>query len=1426
MRAEGSVSKKRGGVVRRAQIVVWLGALLAAVLVSSSSGQGPPPSPPGLDRAIAAKEKHAERLLDKPGVAGVAVALNPAGRPVIEIYKETSDVSELPDELDGVPVESTTTGVIEPYDHLPTHRFPRPVPIGVSAGLSGVATGTIGVRVSNGTQTYALSNNHVFAGVNTASIGDPIISPGDADGGSDPADRIGTLAAYQTIDFNGGTNTMDAAIALTSTANVGAATPTDGYGLPSPITTSAALGLPVQKYGRTTGLQPGNVAGTNISVDVCYIAFGDFCLQEARFAGQISVSPGPFAAPGDSGSLIVTQGGNQPVALLFAGGDGLTIGTPIDLVLQRFGVTIDGTPPQEGPPTAPTALTALAGAGNVSLSWTAPSFDGGLPVSGYRIYRGTSPGSETFHQALGNVTSFLDTGLTNGTTYYYKVSAENGNGEGPLSNAAQATPTDLVAPAEPLPVLDSFNRANENPLSDAGRWSNGVIGSTETGLTVSSNQLACTRTTTCTAWRNNAQYGADAESWARLATLPGTGNSLRLYVRLQQAGSGGSAYMLRTIEQTGTDQVLLERIDTGTLVTRLTIPQELAAGDTLLLRAKGSAIEAWRHNGSSWARLGVVQDSTYAGPGRAGVGLRGTTARVDDFGARSLSQSPPTAPTALTALAGAGNVSLSWTAPSFDGGLPVSGYRIYRGTSPGSETFHQALGNVTSFLDTGLTNGTTYYYKVSAENGNGEGPLSNAAQATPTDLVAPAEPLPVLDSFNRANENPLSDAGRWSNGVIGSTETGLTVSSNQLACTRTTTCTAWRNNAQYGADAESWARLATLPGTGNSLRLYVRLQQAGSGGSAYMLRTIEQTGTDQVLLERIDTGTLVTRLTIPQELAAGDTLLLRAKGSAIEAWRHNGSSWARLGVVQDSTYAGPGRAGVGLRGTTARVDDFGARTMGAPPPDTEPPGAPGTLTATATSSSQIDLSWQAATDNVAVTLYRIESCDGAGCSDYSEIATTSSTSFANSGLSASTSYSYRVRAQDAVPNVGDYSNTASATTPAPPDTEAPSAPGDADCDRDSSSSQIEVTWQAATDNVAVMLYRIERCEGTGCSDFAEIALSTSTTHIDTGRSPSTSYSYRVRAQDAVPNVGDYSNTASATTPAPPDTEPPGAPGTLTATATSSSQINLSWQAATDNVAVTLYRIESCDGAGCSDYSEIATTASTSYVNSGLSASTSYSYRVRAQDAVPNVGDYSNTASATTSSGVVAPAEPLPTIDGFNRRNESPLSDSGRWSNGVIGSSETGLRVVSNTLACTRTTTCSAWRSGPGETFGPDAEVWARVTTLPGTNNQFRLYARLQQPGAGGSGYMLRTNQLTGTDQVFLERIDAGVIVPRLTISRELALGDTLLLRVKGTTLEAWLKRGTTWSLLGSIADSTYAAGGRVAVGIRGKSGRLDDFGAR
>src|SRR6185503_13690525 len=90
-------------------------------------------------------------------------------------------------------------------------------------------------------------------------------------------------------------------------------------------------------------------------------------------------------------------------------------------------------------------------------------------------------------------------------------------------------------------------------------------------------------------------------------------------------------------------------------------------------------------------------------------------------------------------------------------------------------------------------------------------------------------------------------------------------------------------------------------------------------------------------------------------------------------------------------------------------------------------------------------------------------------------------------------------------------------------------------------------------------------------------------------------------------------------------------GTLSATASGSAQVNLAWGAASDNVGVTGYRVERCAGSGCTAFAQIAAPAGTSFSDTGLSASTSYSYRVRASDAAGNLGAYSNAASATTAS---------------------------------------------------------------------------------------------------------------------------------------------------------------------------------------------------
>ncbi len=338
-------------------VVVAIFGLLVLSSVLSAQGR----SDWAFEHVKDVQERHTDRLMAINGVVGTAIGLGQNERLAIKVLLEKPGVGGIPAALEGVPVQPVITGKIyalpkpdkpgkppkpepeEPVD--PTSRFDRPVPIGVSTGHPNITAGTIGCRVTDGSNVYALSNNHVYADENEASIGDNVLQPGPVDGGGTYPDRydvIGTLADFVPIDF-GGTNTVDAAIALSNIDLLGNATPLDGYGTPKSGTVAAAINMPVKKYGRTTGLTKGRVYALNATVDVGYDS------GVARFVGQIIITPGGFSAGGDSGSLVVFDGkgrskadDRKPVGLLFAGNDFMTVANPIDLVLDAFGVTVDG----------------------------------------------------------------------------------------------------------------------------------------------------------------------------------------------------------------------------------------------------------------------------------------------------------------------------------------------------------------------------------------------------------------------------------------------------------------------------------------------------------------------------------------------------------------------------------------------------------------------------------------------------------------------------------------------------------------------------------------------------------------------------------------------------------------------------------------------------------------------------------------------------------------------------------------------------------------------------------------------------------------------------------------------------------------------------------------------------------------------------
>lgn len=336
--------------------LAFMGALLAELFLPSPAAIGARwRNATSLSAALTAQDAHTLDLLGIEGVVGTAVGLGADGGHVVLVYTARPGIMGLPAMLEGTPVRTEVTGEFWALGDGPRAkeadtpvnrrgRFPRPVPIGVSGGQPDVTAGTIGARVTGEGRTFALSNNHVFANRNDASPGDNILQPGRVDGGTDPSNSIGTLHAFEPLRFCRllacPDNRIDAAIALTDADNLGTGTPADGYGEPRTETITAVLGQSVQKYGRTTGQTTGVVNGINATINVNYNT------GTARFVDQVLISDGSFSQGGDSGSLVVTRssGGDdrRPVGLLFAGSNTHTIANPIDLVLDRFDIEIDG----------------------------------------------------------------------------------------------------------------------------------------------------------------------------------------------------------------------------------------------------------------------------------------------------------------------------------------------------------------------------------------------------------------------------------------------------------------------------------------------------------------------------------------------------------------------------------------------------------------------------------------------------------------------------------------------------------------------------------------------------------------------------------------------------------------------------------------------------------------------------------------------------------------------------------------------------------------------------------------------------------------------------------------------------------------------------------------------------------------------------
>jgi hypothetical protein len=216
----------------------------------------------------------------------------------------------------------------------------RPLRPGLSIAHPSVTAGTLGGFVRTDAGLSILSNNHVLAASDAATIGDPVLQPGPYDGGR-PEDRVATLAAFQRFR-SGQPNLVDAAVATLDAGTEADPGDVPGGALTGPVPGAADVDAdePVEKVGRTTGHTRGVV--TAVEVDAVAVQYDDVV---HRFDDQIEIqgTTGAFSAGGDSGSVIWRSRDRAPLALLFAGsaeggaqGGGVTFANPLATVLQTF----------------------------------------------------------------------------------------------------------------------------------------------------------------------------------------------------------------------------------------------------------------------------------------------------------------------------------------------------------------------------------------------------------------------------------------------------------------------------------------------------------------------------------------------------------------------------------------------------------------------------------------------------------------------------------------------------------------------------------------------------------------------------------------------------------------------------------------------------------------------------------------------------------------------------------------------------------------------------------------------------------------------------------------------------------------------------------------------------------------------------------
>jgi Galactose oxidase-like, Early set domain/Fibronectin type III domain len=578
----------------------------------------------------------------------------------------------------------------------------------------------------------------------------------------------------------------------------------------------------------------------------------------------------------------------------------------------------------------------------------------------------------------------------------------------------------------------------------------------------------------------------------------------------------------------------------------------------------------------------------------------------------SSSATPPLPPSNLVAAnVSTRQIDLSWT----DNSANEEGFAIESSVDGAPFTQIATVGpGVTSFLNTGLTAATIYYYRIRAFRGTAYSAYSTVVNST-TFADGRTAPLPPwgltataagttqinLEWVDGSSDEEGFQIERsldgWAFTPIGTVSANITTYASTNLAPATTYY--FRVRAHRGINTSYFT------GTANATTASLTAPPPPSPPTAPTTLRATTISTQQIYLTWGDNSSDEDGFAVERSIDGINFGLIATVGANVTSYNNtnlNASTayWYRARAFKAGSYSGYSNT------ANATTSDL---------PVTPPPTAPANLKATAVATSQIDLVWSDNSgDEDGFAIER--SLDG---TNFGPIATVGAnvTSYSSGGLSAATTYWYRVRAYRGTSNSG-YSNTAAATTNAPPPTPPPATPGNLVATA-ISSSQINLGWSDNSGDEDG--FAIER--STDGINFGQIAtVAANVTGYSSGDlNASTTYWYRVRAYRGT-SFSAFTPAAGATT----IPRPPTAPTSLVATAASSSQIHLTW---TDNSAnESGFTIErSLDGTTFAMLVSVAANV-TSYTHSGLTAGTTYYYRVYATGSGGN-SDYSNRAQATT-----------------------------------------------------------------------------------------------------------------------------------------------------------------------------------------------------